>query len=47
MWKTTGSANGEGQYHQYKLYYSVDGKKWNPLDDKSTTKPDVPYIDVN
>ncbi len=26
------------QYHQYKLYYSVDGKKWNLLIDKSKNK---------
>ena len=33
----------EGQYHQYKLYYSVDGKKWNLLVDKSNNKTDVPH----
>jgi len=27
-----------GQYHQYKLYYSTDGKKWNLLVDKATIK---------
>ncbi|MGZ3949312.1 MAG: discoidin domain-containing protein [Flavisolibacter sp.] len=32
-----------GQYHQYKLYYSNDGKKWNMLVDKSTNKTDVPH----
>lgn len=32
-----------GQYHQYKLYSSVDGKKWNVLIDKSTNKTDVPH----
>jgi xylan 1,4-beta-xylosidase len=32
-----------GQYHQYKLYYSVDGKKWNVLVDKSQNKTDVPH----
>ncbi|MBS4066939.1 MAG: family 43 glycosylhydrolase [Chitinophagaceae bacterium] len=32
-----------GQYHQYKLYYSVDGKKWNVLVDKSENKTDVPH----
>ena len=32
-----------GQYHQYKLYYSVDGKKWNVLVDKSNNKTDVPH----
>ena len=31
------------QYHQYKLYYSVDGKKWNVLIDKSNNKTDVPH----
>lgn len=31
------------QYHQYKLYYSVDGKKWNLLVDKSTNRTDVPH----
>lgn len=31
------------QYHQYKLYYSVDGKKWNVLVDKSNNKTDVPH----
>jgi hypothetical protein len=32
-----------GLYHQYKLYYSADGKKWNVLVDKSTNKKDVPH----
>lgn len=32
-----------GLYHQYKLYYSVDGKKWNMLVDKSNNKTDVPH----
>ncbi len=31
------------QYHQYKLYYSVDGKKWNILVDKSNNRKDVPH----
>ena len=31
------------QYHQYILYYSVDGKKWNVLVDKSNNKTDVPH----
>ncbi len=31
------------QYHQYKLYYSMDGKKWNVLVDKSKNKTDVPH----
>ena len=37
------------QYHQYKLYYSVDGKKWNVLVDKSENKTDVPhdYVELN
>ena len=30
-------------YHQYKLYYSLDGKKWNVLADKSNNKTDVPH----
>jgi hypothetical protein len=33
----------EGVYHQYKLYYSVDGKKWNLITDKSNNKTDVPH----
>lgn len=32
-----------GQYHQYKLYYSIDGKKWNVLVDKSKNTKDVPH----
>ena len=32
-----------GLYHQYKLYYSVDGKKWTVLLDKSNNKKDVPH----
>jgi beta-xylosidase len=32
-----------GVYHQYKLYYSADGKKWNVLVDKSNNKSDVPH----
>lgn len=31
------------QYHQYKLYFSNDGKKWNLLVDKSKNKKDVPH----
>jgi len=31
------------QYHQYKIYYSADGKKWNVLIDKSNNKTDVPH----
>jgi hypothetical protein len=30
-------------YHQYKLYYSADAKKWNLLVDKSNNKTDVPH----
>ena len=30
-------------YHQYKLYYSLDGKKWTILVDKSDNKKDVPH----
>jgi hypothetical protein len=32
-----------GVFHQYKLYYSLDGKKWNVLKDKSNNKTDVPH----
>ena len=32
-----------GLYHQYKLFYSIDGKKWNILIDKSNNKTDVPH----
>lgn len=31
------------QYHQYKLYGSMDGKKWKILVDKSQNKTDVPH----
>jgi xylan 1,4-beta-xylosidase len=31
------------QFHQYKLYSSVDGKKWTVLMDKSNNKTDVPH----
>ncbi len=31
------------QYHQYKLYASTDGKKWNVLVDKSNNKTDIPH----
>ena len=30
-------------YHQYKIYYSSDGKKWSVLIDKSKNKSDVPH----
>jgi hypothetical protein len=32
-----------GVYHQYKMYYSEDGKKWKILIDKSGNKKDVPH----
>lgn len=32
-----------GQFHQYKLYHSIDGKKWSVLVDKSTNKTDIPH----
>lgn len=32
-----------GLYHQYKLYYSLDGKKWSVLVDKSNNRTDVPH----
>jgi xylan 1,4-beta-xylosidase len=31
------------QYHQYKLYYSNDGRKWSLLVDKSNNKTDIPH----
>jgi len=31
------------QYHQYKLYASVDGKKWTVIVDKSKNRKDVPH----
>jgi xylan 1,4-beta-xylosidase len=31
------------QYHQYRLYHSVDGKKWSLLVDKSRNQKDVPH----
>jgi hypothetical protein len=30
-------------YHQYKLYYSLDGKKWSLLTDKSKNNTDIPH----
>jgi hypothetical protein len=30
-------------YHQYELLYSIDGKKWQMLVDKSKNKTDVPH----
>jgi len=37
------------QFHQYKLYSSTDGVKWNVLVDKSSNKTDVPhdYIELS
>jgi xylan 1,4-beta-xylosidase len=32
-----------GTFHQYKLSYSVDGRKWTTLVDKSNNKTDVPH----
>ncbi|MFZ9981069.1 MAG: family 43 glycosylhydrolase [Cyclobacteriaceae bacterium] len=39
----------EGEYHQYKIYHSADGKKWKVLIDKSANKKDVPhdYVELN
>lgn len=36
-------------YHQYKLWYSVDGKSWKILADKSANQKDVPhdYIELD
>ncbi len=33
----------QGIYHQYQLMYSLDGKKWQILVDKSRNKTDVPH----
>ena len=30
-------------YHQYKLYYSLDGKQWQLLKDKSKNNTDIPH----
>ena len=32
-----------GTYHQYKMYYSIDGKKWQVLIDKSNNRKDIPH----
>jgi xylan 1,4-beta-xylosidase len=32
-----------GVYHQYRIFESKDGRKWNLLVDKSTNKKDVPH----
>lgn len=44
-----GKINGGVQFHQYKLYSSVDGKKWSVIVDKSDNKTDVPhdYIELS
>ena len=31
------------KFHQYKIYGSIDGKKWNVIVDKSNNKTDVPH----
>ena len=38
-----GKINGGEQYHQYKMYYSNDGKSWKVLIDKSKNKTDIPH----
>jgi xylan 1,4-beta-xylosidase len=38
-----GKISGGEQYHQYKIFFSVDGKKWTLLIDKSQNKTDVPH----
>ncbi len=38
-----GKINEGEQYHQYKLWYSIDGIKWKILKDKSSNKTDVPH----
>ncbi|GAB6121446.1 family 43 glycosylhydrolase [Dysgonomonas termitidis] len=37
------SGKQQGIYHQYKIYYSSDGKKWDVLIDKSRNDKDVPH----
>lgn len=32
-----------GVYHQYRLWYSIDGKKWQILVDKSRNRTDIPH----
>jgi hypothetical protein len=32
-----------GEYHQYKIFESMDGKKWNLMVDKSQNNQDVPH----
>lgn len=38
-----GKVNGGDQYHQYRLFYSQDGKKWRILVDKSGNQTDIPH----
>ena len=38
-----GKINGGEQFHQYILYYSLNGKKWKVLVDKSTNRTDIPH----
>jgi hypothetical protein len=38
-----GKINGGQQYHQYKIYYSADGKQWKTLIDKSNNLTDIPH----
>lgn len=40
---STFSGKSSNVYHQYKLLYSTDGKKWMTLADKSQNKSDVPH----
>lgn len=38
-----------GTFHQYRLSYSIDGRKWSVLADKSQNKTDIPhdYIELS
>lgn len=38
-----GKLNGGEQYHQYILQYSLDGRKWKTLVDKSRNRTDIPH----
>lgn len=38
-----GKRIGGEQYHQYRLYHSMDGRKWNILLDKSGNRTDIPH----
>lgn len=40
---TTRLGKWQGQYHQYKLYHSTDGKHWKILLDKSNNLADIPH----